>query len=167
MKNSIYTILGLLALFILMPACDQEEKPVAVDVAEVTTGSESHGEYEAVHAAISDYLLGLYEVDSTRIEKSVDTSLRKIGYWFNKEDNAYRDNLEMSYNQLVSLAARWNKEGNRTDENSPKEIEIFDIKDKTASAKLTAEWGVDYFHLGKVNGQWKIMNVIWQSLPEE
>ena len=76
------------------------------------------------------------------------------------------DNLPMSYNQLVGLSARWNKDGSSANENSPKEIVIFDVNSKTASAKLTAEWGIDYFHLGKVNGQWKIFNVIWQSMPE-
>ena len=50
---------------------------------------------------------------------------------------------------------------------SAKEIEIFDVNSKTASAKLTAEWGIDLFHLAKINDQWKIVNVIWQSQPEQ
>ncbi|MFK8058641.1 MAG: nuclear transport factor 2 family protein [Polaribacter sp.] len=75
-------------------------------------------------------------------------------------------NLEMTHKQLVNLAARWNKSGNQVTENSPKKIEIFDVNTKTASAKLTAEWGIDLFHLAKVNNQWKIVNVIWQSQPE-
>ncbi len=130
---------------------------------ETTWNKEDH---KLVKATILDYVEGLYLVDSTRIEKSVDTTLRKIGYWYNKKDKAYRDNLPMTYNQLVRLSARWNKDGNRLDENTPKEIVIYDVNTKTASAKLTAAWGVDYFHLSKVNDQWKIMNVIWQSIPE-
>ncbi|MGH9838243.1 MAG: nuclear transport factor 2 family protein [Blastocatellia bacterium] len=35
----------------------------------------------------------------------------------------------------------------------------------SASAKLVAEWGMDYFHLAKYDGKWKIVNVMWQSLP--
>ena len=31
----------------------------------------------------------------------------------------------------------------------------------TASAKLTADWGVDYFHLAKYEGKWKIVHVLW------
>ena len=50
--------------------------------------------------------------------------------------------------------------------NAPKKIELFEVLDKTASAKLTANWGVDYFHLAKVDGKWQIMNVLWQSQPE-
>lgn len=118
-----------------------------------------------VKAAITDYVEGLYLADSKRIEKSVDPTMRKIGYWYNSEEKAYRDNLSMTYEQLVKLASNWNKNGNRADKNTVKKIEIYDVNTKTASAKLTAAWGVDYFHLSKVNDQWKIMNVIWQSIP--
>lgn len=124
-------------------------------------------DYKNVKAAILDYVEALYLVDSTRIEKSVDPKLRKVGYWYNPKEKKYRNNLEMSYNQLVRLAARWNSDGNQVDENSPKKIEIFDVNSKTASAKLTAAWGIDLFHLAKVNNQWKIVNVIWQSQPDE
>lgn len=120
-----------------------------------------------VKAAILDYVEGLYLVDSTRIDRSVDKKLRKIGYWFQPDKKEYVDNLEMSYTQLSNLAANWNKNGNRVNEKSPKKIEIFDVNTKTASAKLTAEWGIDLFHLAKVNNRWKIVNVIWQSQPEQ
>ena len=88
-----------------------------------------------------------------------------MGYYYNPETKTYRDNLEMTHQQLVRLAARWNSDFDQADENSPKKIEIFDINSKTASAKLTAVWGIDLFHLAKVNNQWKIVNVIWQSQP--
>lgn len=42
---------------------------------------------------------------------------------------------------------------------------MFDVLDQTASAKLTAMWGVDYFHLAKYDGQWKIVNILWQEPP--
>lgn len=127
----------------------------------------NHEEYDAVKSAILDYVDGLYEVDTTRIIRSVDTSLRKVGYWYHPKEKKYRDNLPMTYRQLINLTARWNKDGKSVNKNSPKEIVIYDINSKTASAKLTAEWGIDYFHLGKYNNQWKIMNVIWQSMPTE
>lgn len=124
-------------------------------------------DYKAVKAAISDYVEGLYLVDSTRIERSVDSTLRKIGYYYYKPRKTWVDNSGMTYNQLVSLAARWNKKGDQINENSPKKIEIYDINSKTATAKLTAQWGIDYFHLGKYNDRWKIINVMWQSMPQE
>ncbi|WP_299668984.1 nuclear transport factor 2 family protein [uncultured Polaribacter sp.] len=128
---------------------------------------EHSAEYKNVELAILDYVEGLYLVDSTRIDKSVDTKLRKIGYWYNADEKGYRDHLEMTHKQLSNLAASWNTSGDRANEESPKIIEIFDINSKTASAKLTAEWGIDLFHLAKVHNQWKIVNVMWQSQPEK
>ena len=120
---------------------------------------------ELVIAAIEDYVLGLYEANPDRIERSVDTTLRKIGY--SKRKEAYADNLTMTYEQLHQLSARWNANGDRANDDSPKKIDIYEVNDKTASAKLTAEWGIDFFHLSKVDGKWKIMNVMWQSAPEK
>ncbi|PQJ77692.1 nuclear transport factor 2 family protein [Polaribacter porphyrae] len=123
-------------------------------------------DYKLVNAAILDYVDGLYLVDSTRIDKSVDKKLRKVGFWYNPDKKEYVDNLEMTHTQLSNLAAKWNKSGKRVNKDSPKEIEIFDVNSKTASAKLTAAWGIDLFHLAKVDNQWKIVNVIWQSQPK-
>lgn len=124
-------------------------------------------EYDSVKAAILDYVDGLYQADSTRIVRSVAKDLKKVGYWFNKRDSAYVDNAQMTYNQLVSLAARWNKDGSRVTKDSPKDIVIYEIYDKTASARLVAEWGIDFFQLGKFDGKWQIVNVLWQSPPKK
>lgn len=48
-----------------------------------------------------------------------------------------------------------------------KEVIVFDILDKTASAKLVADWGIDYMQLAKVDGRWMIKNILWQSHPPE
>ena len=157
------TNIALILLFtLLFSACDKNEKENNF----VKKGYNQE-DYNKVKAAITDYVEALYLVDSTRILKSVDPKLRKIGYWYNPKEKAYRDNLEMTQQQLARLAARWNSDYDQANENSPKEIEIFDVNSKTASAKLTAEWGIDLFHLAKVDNTWKIVNVIWQSQPDE
>lgn len=161
-RSTIASFVLAFSFIIFISSCEPQPKPDPKPDAP----SWNEADHKGVKAAIADYVEGLYQVDSTRIERSVDSTLRKLGYWYNKKESGYVDNLPMTYNQLVSLSARWNKDGKRTNENSPKKIEIYDINSKTASAKLTAEWGIDYFHLGKVNGQWKIFNVIWQSMPE-
>jgi hypothetical protein len=93
----------------------------------------------------------------------VHPELRKRGYYL--REGQYHE-ADMTFEQLSALAARWNKDGSNANDKSPKKIEIFDVLDKTASAKLTAEWGIDYFHLAKVDGKWMIMNVLWQSPPQ-
>mgnify|MGYP000162112332 CR=1 FL=1 len=119
-----------------------------------------------VQSALEDYVNALYEVKPELIERSVDTTLRKIGYWYDDKSGEYKDNLPMTYQQLYDLAGKWNKDGKQVTADSPKKIEIYEVNDKTATGKLTAEWGIDLFQLAKVNGQWKIMNIIWQSTPK-
>lgn len=119
-------------------------------------------EREGVEAAVRDYVEGLYLVDPARIERSVHPDMWKRGFY--RQDGQYKL-APMKFDQLVALAGRWNKEGRVDPAKAPKKIEVFDVLDKTASAKLTADWGIDYFHLGKVDGKWMIMNVLWQSPP--
>lgn len=121
-------------------------------------------DHDMVHDAIEDYVLALYEVSPERIARSVDTSLTKIGYYEHKGKKY--NTIPMTYEQLYDLSAKWNKKGDNANADSPKEIEIYEIHDKTASAKLTAKWGIDFMHLSKVDGRWKIMNIMWQSNPQ-
>ena len=157
----------LLGLF-LLSACENQNSTTTEPNESLAVAVDAKSpEYIAVEATILDYVEGIYEVDSTRIERSVHPELRKRGYWYSEKDSKYLDDLDMTYEQLVSLAAGWNKSGERANAESPKEIDIYDINDRTASAKLTAEWGIDYFHLANMDGKWKIVNVLWQSAPIE
>lgn len=119
----------------------------------------------AIKAAVADYVEGIYEIQPERIARSVDVTLRKYGYWRPDDSKEYRNGGEMNYKQLYSLAANWNKKGRVDPQTAQKEIIILDQLDKTASAKLVAYWGIDYFHLAKEDGNWKIVNVLWQSHP--
>lgn len=121
---------------------------------------------EAVREAVLDYVEGIYEVAPERIERSVHPELAKVGYW-RPEDAADYDEGRMTYEQLVQLAGKWNAKGMVDAETAPKEIEIFDVMDQTATVKLSAHWGVDHMHLAKIEGKWMIMNVLWQSYPPD
>ena len=160
-STHIFSALGFIATIIFTSCIN------SVDNSKTNQKEFNKEDAKLVKAAILDYVDGLYLVDSTKIDKSVDKKLRKIGYWYHPDKKEYVDNLEMTHTQLSNLAARWNKDGKSANKNSPKEIDIFDVNSKTASAKLTAEWGIDLFHLAKVDNQWKIVNVIWQSQPEK
>jgi len=119
---------------------------------------------DLVFEAVENYVLALYNVEPERIAKSVDPTLRKIGY-YDYNGKSY-DHASMTYQQLYDLSATWNVNGDQITKESPREIEIYQVHDRTASAKLTAKWGIDFMHLSKVNGQWKIMNIMWQSEPK-
>ena len=120
-------------------------------------------DHDMVFGAVEDYVLALYEVSPEKIKRSVHTSLTKIGY-YDHQGKSY-DHVPMTYQQLYDLSATWNIKGDQANSDSPREIEIYEIHDKTASAKLTAVWGIDFMHLSKVKGKWQIMNIMWQSDP--
>ncbi|WP_262482438.1 nuclear transport factor 2 family protein [Aquimarina macrocephali] len=63
---------------------------------------------------------------------------------------------------MVILSEFYNRNGDKFPENPKKEVIILDVFDKTASVKLIADEWIDYMHIVKINGTWKIVNVLWQ-----
>lgn len=117
---------------------------------------------DLVYAAIEDYVDALYLVQPDRIRKSVRPDLVKRGFWKEKDKTVYSDQGLMTFEQLVDLAGKWNSKGTLP-KDAVRKIEIFDVQDQTASAKLTAHWGTDYFQLAKFDGRWMIVNILWQG----
>ena len=118
-----------------------------------------------VERAVLDYVEGVYEVKPELIERSVHPDLKKFGFARRSPEDDWRV-IPMTYERLVSLAENYYKEEGGAPADAPKKVEILDVLNQTASAKLTASWGVDYFHLAKYEGKWKIVHVLWQSLDE-
>ena len=118
---------------------------------------------QGVEEAVLDYVEGLYLVQPERIERSVHKDLTKVGYARRNSSDEYRV-LPMTYQELYDLAGSWNADGQFDPETAPKDIVVLDVLDQTASARLTAAWGVDYFQLGKYDGKWMIVNVVWQTV---
>ncbi len=135
----------------------------AVVLLPAAAAAQTDADREAVRAAVLDYVEGIYEVTPARIERSVHPELAKRGFFVKRGEAAYSSAV-MTYQQLVELAGSYNK-GGRVPKDAPKEVVIYDISDQTASAKLTAVWGIDYMHLAKYDGKWKFVNVLWQTHP--
>jgi hypothetical protein len=135
----------------------------AVVLLPAAAAAQGDADREGVRAAVLDYVEGIYEVDASRIERSVHPELAKRGFFVKRGETGYSSSV-MTFQQLVDLAKSYNKDG-RVKRDAPKEIVIFDVSDQTASAKLTAVWGIDYIHLAKYDGKWKFVNVLWQTPP--
>jgi hypothetical protein len=119
-----------------------------------------HNDQKEIEAAILNYVNAFYEADTTKAYESIARDLAKKGYYTNKEGAVME--AKMSFEQLVSLAQRWKSSQNITPE-TPKKVTVFDVLGKIASAKVEAKWGIDYFHLAKINGKWTIQHVLWQD----
>lgn len=132
----------------------------------ITAQTQEGTDKEAVRQAVLDYVEGIYNVEPARIERSVHPDLAKLGFSRRGSETAYGSGVKMTIQQLVDIAKTYNKAG-RLPKDAPKEIVIYEVVDQTATVKLTAVWGIDYMHLAKFDGKWKIVNVIWQSHPKK
>ena len=117
----------------------------------------------AVQQAALDYVEGIYLTDATRIERSVHPQLQKRGFWRDSPTAPWGPQETMTFDQLVNLAKTWNAKKNR--DLTIKKVEVMDVLDQTATAKVTAMWGIDHMQLAKYNGRWQIINILWQAHP--
>ena len=119
-------------------------------------------EHKAVRETVLDYVEGVYEADPTRIERSVHPDLAKRGFFIEQQEAT---ESMMSFTQFLEHTKTYNKDG-QFPPDAPKEIIIYEVLDHTASAKLTAAWGIDYMHLAKYGDKWMIVHVLWQTHPQ-
>jgi hypothetical protein len=126
--------------------------------------AQNQTEHRGVREAVLDYVEGVYAMKPERIARSVHPTLVKQGMVREGNAESYRGPIMMDYQQLYDLAATWNRDNRNADpDTAPKVVEVYDVQDATAIAKLTAVWGTDYFLLAKLDGKWMIMQVLWQS----
>lgn len=116
----------------------------------------------AVQRALLDYVEGFYEGDTAKIIRGVWPEVNKYGYWKNKDTGAYAGE-PMSFQEMKNYAENVRQKGRFAKPDAPKKVEIFEVQDQTASGKVTAWWGTDYILLGKHDGAWKIVHVLWQG----
>lgn len=129
-----------------------------------TSTPPSAADSAGVRAAVQDYVDAIYLADTTLVVRSVRPELAKRGYWIPRDKTTYTTE-PMTFVELINVAKTWNPGRRRNPDTMVKEIQILDLLDQTASAKLTAQWGVDYFHLARYEGKWMIVNILWQSPP--
>src|SRR5215510_7059091 len=86
----------------------------------IWTQSQSSDEKEAVRQSVLDYVEGVYNVDPSRIERSVHPDLNKLGFWRQKEKEGYASG-KMTFSGLVEVARNWNKDG-KLPANAPKDF---------------------------------------------
>lgn len=123
-------------------------------------------ERAAVERAVLDYVEGFYEGDSTKLVRSVRPEVVKYGFYVPSDSSEYVGEA-MSWPEFLSYARSIRENNRMAPATAPKQVEIFDVQDQTASAKLTAWWGTDYLLLARYDGRWMIRQVLWQSPPRQ
>ena len=115
----------------------------------------------AIKQAALDYIESQHTPNPQQMERALHPRLVKRTFWKDKETQ--KDYLrETSAESMVILSESYNKKNDKFPLSPKKEVKFLDISDRTASVKLTADEWIDYMHLVKLNGTWKIVNVLWQ-----
>ncbi len=116
-------------------------------------------EKAAIKQAALDYIEGWYEGDAERMERALHPDLSKKGVQILPKTGR----TVFSY-ASASMMMEYTKAGlGKNPEKKQKiEVAILDIFKNTASVKTISPDFVDYLHLAKYNGEWKIVNVLWE-----
>ena len=118
---------------------------------------------DGIKAAILDYSEGWNTGDAERMEKALHPDLAKRRVTYSK-DGKWAKLDQMSALTLIQYTRQGY--GKKTPENERQmEITIYDIYGNTATAKTISKDWIDYMHLAKWNGEWKIVNVLWELKP--
>ena len=124
-------------------------------------------EKEKIERACMNYIEGFYEGDTTKLRETLKPSLYKFGYWKNKTTGNYDPDGQMTYREALDYAKNVMEKKNFAKTDAPKKVEVLDIMNTIASAKVTAWWGVDYILLAKQGNKWMIEQVLWEGPPSK
>ena len=118
----------------------------------------------AIKQTALDYIEGWYEGNAERMERALHLELAKRIVRTNAEGNSRLD--QMGAMTLVQFTRRGG--GKQTPkENQQKDVTILDVYENAASVKVVASDWIDYLHMGKFNGKWVIVNVLWELKPRK
>lgn len=125
--------------------------------------AQSAADSAAIRRVALDYIEGWYAGDTGRMERALHPDLAKrIVQTDRQSGRSVVDH--MTATQLVQGTSRGGGQ-NTPAERQRKDVRILDIFGNTASVRVDASDWVDYMHLGRVDGQWKIINVLWELRP--
>lgn len=133
-------------------------------LAVMTALGQSAEDLKAIEKTARDYVEGWQAGDQERVARAVSTELAKRRV---VTQSGFSSIYPMGCSLLLA-ATLGNKTGLRAPDLTPGqpfklEVKILDVDGPNASVKAwNAKYGFfDYMHMAKINGEWKIVNVLW------
>jgi hypothetical protein len=124
----------------------------------------SNDDDAAIKTTALNYIEGWYEGDAARMESALHPELAKRMISTDPKTGRSQFN-HMGAMQLVQNTRRGG--GNKTPKDEQlKEITILDRFNNAGVVKIVASGWIDYLEVAKFNGQWKIINVLWELKPK-
>ncbi|MEM6378286.1 MAG: nuclear transport factor 2 family protein [Bacteroidota bacterium] len=107
------------------------------------------------------YLKALQQMDATLMDQVMNDSLNKVTIGYNR-DVRQEVARPTTRNQMIAFAKDWNKSNTKFPPVPNDQVKILGIYNRIVSVQLISDNWVEYLHLIKLNGKWKIINLIWQ-----
>jgi hypothetical protein len=118
----------------------------------------------AIRKTALNYIEGWYEGDAARMESSLHPELAKRMISTDPKTG------HSVFNHMGAMAlVQRTKRGGGTKtpkERQTKDVTILDRYNNAAVVKIVASDWIDYLEEGKVDGEWKIINVLWELKPK-
>ncbi len=119
-----------------------------------------------IEETVANYLVGLHDNDAARVEKAMHPELAKRLITKDNQGNYKLDIMGWShllYNIKTVDFKTMYKAGVNPEEPYRVEVIFYDISNDIATVKgIQNKFAFfDYIHLGKINGEWKIINILW------
>jgi hypothetical protein len=132
-------------------------------VLNATSGqAQTAADSSAIVATALDYIDGFYTSDAARMERALHPELAKriVGDPAGPESRLQN----MSAQQLIDATAGGGA-ARIPDDAKKRDVSILDIYHNIASVRIDAGVWIDYLHIARWNGEWRIVNVLWEMAP--
>lgn len=119
---------------------------------------------EAIRRTVLNYAEGWYEGNADRMDSSLHQHLAKRVIRVTEQGESRLDQLS-ALGLVRNVRAGVGKSTPVAEQR--KDVVILDATGNVASVKLVMRDWIDYIHLGKFNGKWLIINVLWETKPKK
>ena len=113
----------------------------------------------AITATALDYIEGWYDGDAVRMEQALHPHLAKR-FLERLPDGSIR----LTETSALELVQQVQGGGGSTVPASSRrtDVRLLDVFQDVASVRVDAHGWIDYMHIAKSNGEWRIVNVLWE-----
>ena len=124
--------------------------------------AQTDADREAIKRTALNYAEGWYEGNAEKMESALSPDLAKRIVRTNPQGQS-------GLGQMTAMALVQGTRGGSgkqtPKEEQQKDVTILDMMGGAATVKLEMRDWVDYMHVGKMNGKWVIINVLWEMKP--
>jgi len=126
-------------------------------------GAADPGARGEVESVVRDFVEGIYSGDTERLSGAMHPEIHKV---LLRTMPGTDESFLYKMGSSGMLAAVGAGLLNRPQEEWKLDLEVYDVSHGMASVKATSSQFIDQLLLGRVNGEWKILNDLWVVNPE-